>query len=327
MYKMSCRITIGDITPFYRVSTVEINSSWKNLTDTCTIILPKKTIVKGTTKQLTEIAGRGTPVKVELGYNDEFYTEFEGYVAYPHADIPTKLICEDKMFLLKDNNHVKSWSKVTLPQLVKEIIPASIPVKVSEMELGAYRINNLSSAQVLKDIREHFGIVAYFRKGTLHVGFPHDFSLTTKEPFKYSFQHNIIEAGSLEYKMDEEAKICVKAVSILKSNKKIEVEVGDKDGNKEMLHFFNITNKEDLKKAAESQLKLMKAKGYRGSFKSFGFPLVEHGHELQIIDKYYPEREGIYIVDKVVKTFDTGGYRRLIELGYKTIDKSVQNVA
>ena len=56
------------------VSSVSIESSWKMLTDTANIILPRR-IRKFQGEELKDILRAGDPVRIELGYDGNMYTE------------------------------------------------------------------------------------------------------------------------------------------------------------------------------------------------------------------------------------------------------------
>lgn len=90
------------------VNDVEIKSSFKNLTDTATIVIPRK--LKWKEKPLIDglhsIIKRDDKVKIELGY----YTNgtqglrlvFDGFVKRLVPNAPITIECEDYMFAVKD---------------------------------------------------------------------------------------------------------------------------------------------------------------------------------------------------------------------------------
>lgn len=101
---------------------VEIESSWKNLTDTAKIIMPKNVYVKTDTgnKAWTDTnvyAGssaplflRGDKITIDLGYTyvnqkgalvTETNREFTGFITKINPKIPIEIDCEDNMWLLK----------------------------------------------------------------------------------------------------------------------------------------------------------------------------------------------------------------------------------
>ena len=123
------------------VNNVETDESWDDLTDTCTIVLPKK----ATTKQRTITAGekplftRGDKVDVYLGYYPKLELVFSGYINTIGINTPIELELEDEMFTLK-RTLVKQYSAndITLDTLMKNVLPASVKyVAVDEtIEIG-----------------------------------------------------------------------------------------------------------------------------------------------------------------------------------------------
>ena len=121
---------------FNYVNEVEINSSWKNLSDTAKIKLPRKTYFETQNNQTTTWGGdststttqlyanqqsglppvlaRGDKVTIWLGYwskeqGQSLPIAFEGYITGINPKIPLEIDCEDSMFIL---NQVKCPDKV-----------------------------------------------------------------------------------------------------------------------------------------------------------------------------------------------------------------------
>jgi hypothetical protein len=150
----------------------------------------------------------------------------------------------------------------------------------------------------------------------LFVGLPYT-EFETLEPVRYHFQRNIVaNSDNLSYQKAEDMKVKVKAISILPNNKRIEVTVGDKEGEERTLHTYNEKDKDKLKIWAESQLDRLKYEGYTGDFMGYGVPYPKHSGAVSIYDDRYIERRNVsYVVDKVTTTWGKGGFRRKIEIG------------
>jgi len=313
MRELTAKITIGEILkPIRFVHKVRIEKSWKKLTDNATVILPKNLQLKS--KNLHDLIKKGDAIKIELGYDGNLNTEFDGYVTRIKANTPVEIQCEDQMWLLKKTNLVMSWDSVNLQEMIRNITPGAVDIgNVLDLELGSFRINNVTPAKVLEVLREKYGLVSFFRNGSLNVGFPYP---AIPEIKVYNFQSNIAKSN-LEYKLDDDLALRVRAISIMPDNTKIEIELGDPEGEVRTLHYYNISDKAELKKIAESQIGLLKAKGYRGNFEGFGVPVVEHSNGVRIEDNEYPERAGTYFVDSVIAMFGVRGYRRRMICGRK----------
>jgi len=122
--------------------------------------------------------------------------------------------------------------------------------------------------------------------------------------------------NDLIWKNEDETKIKLKAISMLPDNKKIEIEVGDSDGEQRTAHYYDLTEK-TLKTIAESEIKKFKFSGFRGGFTMFGSPRIKHGDVIVLKSYKLPERNGTYFVDTVETTFGQNGFRQKIELGRK----------
>jgi hypothetical protein len=132
----------------------------------------------------------------------------------------------------------------------------------------------------------------------------------------YDLEYNIVK-HNLQFRKAEQVKIRLRAQGWKKDNTHIEVEVGDKDGQKQDWLTHEITTKEELKKVAESKLQEMKYDGYEGTVTGFLIPFADRSMTAHILDERYPEREGKYFISKVVITFGSRGARRTVTIGQK----------
>lgn len=310
MVSLTSKITVGDYLLAGCVQ-VDIESSWETLTDTCNISLPSFIRHQGKNVSLAEsnIIKRGDAIKVELGYDGNNQTVFEGFVRSVQAGSPVVVECEDFAYLLKRDTKTVSFANISLQSLLQQIMPATIQVRAADVNLGQFRISKATPAQVLDEIKKTYSLQSWMRGNVLYAGLAYfDVPTITK---KFQFQENIIEDG-LQYRKKEEIKLKVKAISMLPNNSKIEVEVGDADGEQRTLHFYNL-GLADLKKAAEADIDKLRYDGYAGNFTAFGEPFVRHGDIVEITDNRY-NRKGFYYVKSVTYSFGIGGYRQIITL-------------
>jgi hypothetical protein len=312
---LSCKIQIGRFGLKY-VDELEIESSWKKKTDVCTLKLPRKLHFKR--ESIKDLLKRGDVVKIELGYNDQFVTEFQGYLCEIGCDDPMTLRCEDEMFKFKTGEYTKAGA-MTLESVISLFYKGK--TRMGKSNLGQMRFVKQTPAKILEMLRENYGLYSFFRKQVLTIGLQYD-----KEKSKthvFDFNKNII-SNDLEFRHKDDVKVKIKAVNIELDNSRIECTVGDKDGEEHSLHYFglkaqcgnNATKaKEEMKKRAEADLKRMKFTGYHGKFTTFGKPSVQHGDIVVLRDRNFKEREGKYFVDEVHKTFGKGGFRQHVTLG------------
>jgi hypothetical protein len=310
MFKLSSEITIGSYSLRGLVS-VEISSSWELLTDTCKISLPSKIWHAGkfTNLAASQLLKRGDAVTVKLGYDNELYTEFEGFVTKVQSGSPLVVECEDHAWLLKKGSITKSYRQVSLAQLLNDItsIPKGI---ISDVSLGRFRISNATPAQVVQELKNTYGLNCFFRGRKMFCGLAYP---SVGLRFGFAYGRNIIEETSeLVYRKADEIDLKVKAISIMPDNSKHEVEVGSSDGELRTLNFYNIP-KSDLRKLAEEQAAKLRSDGFQGSFETFGFPSVKHGDVVSLSDPR-SDLKGSYLVKAVTKNFSAAGYRQRIEI-------------
>lgn len=302
---------------------VEISQSIDTLTDTCRITVPRKFQWEGKQVALGDdpLISYGDRVIVSLGYDDDIQEEFRGYVREISSGVPVEIQAEDSMFLLKKDSITRNYAKVSLRTLLSDILPEGITFVVpegnQEISLGQFRISKASIAKVLDELKNTYGLYSYFRnlrsagaiQPTLYCGLAFWTDNRTEHVFR--FKENIIK-DELQYRRQDDIRLKIKATSMLPNNKKIEVEVGDDDGETRSVFQYNVTQAE-LRVFAEKMLDELKYTGYYGSFTAFGFPSVQKGDIARIEgDDYHPD--GSYLIRSVRKTSGTSGYRQIIEL-------------
>lgn len=315
MMVLDCEIEIKTKTKLYKFrycENVEIKSTWKEYTDTCIITLPNNFKSENRTIYIGDnnVFERGSEVSVSLGYLPNKQLIYKGYLVKVAVSSKVELFLEDESYLLKQLNLNFSYKNVSLSQLLKDNLTTKF--NAIDANLGAFRAVNVNGIQILEELKKTYGLVSYFRGGVLNVGLAYN---ANGAEYKFDFNKNII-AENLEYIREEDVKLKVKAISIQPDNSKIEVELGDKDGDQRTLHYFNLKQSE-LKAIAEREINRLRYSGYRGSFTCFGVPVVKHGDIADINDSKFKERSGKYIIDEVVTTFGVNGYRQEVSLGAK----------
>lgn len=321
MYQLSAIIRFGDW-EIYKVVEVSIEKSWKFLTSTAKITLPRRAFPDGDlnnwkNKDGTAILKVGTPVHIQLGYDFEFQSEFIGYIAKIGTETPITIECEDGMWLLKQTKIKKSYAAVSLSQLLADIIPNSVKYQTSgEVQLGRFYIDSASVFQVLDRLSDDYGLYSYFRNDVLFVGFAYD--NPQFRTVKLDLRQQVASIQSLAYRTKDDIKIQVRAISMQPNGTKIEKTLGDEGGELHTLHLPIGLNEGDLEKQALAKIELFRFDGYDGDITTFGRPFLEHGDIVEPRDDQYPEREGSYRIDGVKIEFGVGGYRRHLSIGKKT---------
>jgi len=300
----------------YKVNSVTIESSWKQLTDTADITLPRRVNVFEK-YPMSELFRIGDPVVIRLGYNDDLIEEFSGYLSDVSEGTPVNLRCENEMFKLKRKTVSISKANIKLRDLLEAIAPGYTIDCPDGVELGAVRYSNVPPTQILKDILEQTGMYSYFDGQTLCCGVVYGNKSGIK-PVGIHLEKQAV-SESLNRKSSSDMLIRIRAISVLKGGKKIQVEVGDNGGTLNTLTYVGIEAKAELEKAAKRDLESRKKQGFDGSIELFGIPVMRHGMKVELSSVLYENLKGIYYVDRVTKTFDDSPkYRQNIELGDKT---------
>lgn len=298
------------------VSNVRIESAWSEFTNIAEIVLPRN--VRDFQKyKIGEVFQVGDPVTIRLGYGDgELPVEFEGYLSDIGEGVPVTLKAENEMFKLKRGTVSVSKPKIALKELLQAIAPG-YTVDCPDIQLGAVRYSNVAPIKVLEDIKKEAGISTYFDGKTLRSGIIYA-DQSNSEAVKVILEKNAV-SENLNKKTTSSEKVLIKAISLLRNGKKIEVEVGDKGGSSIQRTYVGIEVEAELKKQADQDLKKYKVDGFDGTVTLFGIPRVEHGMKMQLESVFYENMNGTYYIDKVVKEFSSGGYRQECTLGNKAI--------
>jgi hypothetical protein len=328
MLRLTSRITIGEWS-FNSCVEVEIHSSWEDMTDRCTITIPRK--VKWIDKDLA--AGDapaltvGNPVTVELGYDFNYTTYFVGYVVSIGAKTPVTIECQDAFWFLKQCSGSFVYGAGTLlstvTDKVKMIYEAS-PIfathgvsltfnPLANTQVGSVRADKVSMAFVLSSIQKKSGIVSFVRNGIVYSGLA--YYEDQRNTIAREFNYNIIE-DSLEQKKAEDTKIKLTVKSI--DNKNLApVEVGDAEGDAVTILVSGVTTQAQMRERGEAELPRYKFDGWKGSFTTFGDVFIKHGDVIELTDPIIKDRNGSFFVKKVTTRFGTDGFRNTVELHKK----------
>jgi hypothetical protein len=341
--ELTSNIRIGSYT-LEGFAECEIVKSAKVLQDTATIKIPATAVLVSNNDILTEVPTAsqirvGDAVTIDLGYNGDNKTEFKGFVKKVIPATPTVIECEDSTYLLRQKSIKKSWSKVSLKEVLDYILNGtgiSLANKVPGINFVNLRLIDVSPAAVLQSFIEKYALTIYFKsEKKLFIGLAFDTEDLTI--VKYELGRNTI-SDDLEVVNDSDTALRVKAIAILPNGTKIETEIGDgaeadnmtkrkgqtdetikaEDAEVRTLHFYNIQSEKELKEIARAELRKRKFTGFKGSITTFLQPYCEVGNAASITDEIYTERgDGDYLIEKTTTSVTQSGGRRKVELGLK----------
>jgi hypothetical protein len=295
---------------------VKIESSYDHVTDTAEIIIPKKiryiktdgSEANAITRGTNPLFKMGDPVTLYVGYNTDIKQCFSGYISTIRQKFPLRLESQDAMYLLKKKSYTFEIKGKKLSDLLKMIIPKTIPYEVTaDQNLGQFRVVNSSAVAIFDELRKNHGIYSWFRDGKLYSGFATVQKLQKVHRFEFETPQ-LIDGDKLDYLDAEQRPIKIICKSIDKEDNQLEFSAGAADGEVRSFYFSNLNNK-DLEDTANRLLKEYKYSGYDGYFTIFATPLVNHGDVVELINKRIPEQSGGYLVTKVVTRYgwDIGG--------------------
>jgi len=328
MLRLQSEITINEIT-FNAVVRVEIESTWENLTDNCIIELPNNFKREGRNITVGDegFFKRGDAITVKLGYFPNIETVFEGYIRKIFVDNVIIIEAEDEAFKLKQNSITKSYKSVDLSTLISDVAP--IEVNVVNSELGAFRITRATTAKVLEELKKTYGLVSYIKNKILRVGLAY-YPDESKE-ITLDFENTIIE-NNLEFTEANELPLYIVGTTATSDpkkpliryayyNDKQEIIVADTPpdiGEPEKFTIKTAIPQADLDNYITRRLEKRMSEGTRGDVVTFLQPSIEHGDTVTLISRKFPERNGSFLVKKVVKTFGLDGGRQIVTLHTQT---------
>lgn len=291
MFRITHNIQIGNFR-FPQVSRVSVSSSMNNLTGICTITVPRNLRYNG--NDVSKLVKRGDAVVIEAGYDHRNERLFTGYVRSVKTGIPVEIMCDDEMFNLKqvtvENAHYPSLS---INKLLDKYLPAGIERKVTDVNLGEFRINDKPSlAAVLDHIKENFGLRFYFINRTFYGVLPSAAS-ATGDATEIDFDLHV-KQDNIEYLTDDELKVIVKVKTVLPNNQKLEVQEPEKATDGQVHTFLALDKKteKELREYAKNLLVTFKPGNLRGGFAMFGSPLLRPGDWMKLFDANNTERIG-----------------------------------
>lgn len=295
---------------FPHVNSIKFKQSRKDLIQRATILLPN---IKSKVK-LEDAVKVGQKVYISVGYDEFMFEEFSGYVSQIIPTRPFRIEVEDEMWQHKYDVINKSWKSVKLAEVLQFLVP-NAEVNCQDITLTNFAITRVSTAKALEQIKDTYGLDVYYKRDKLYVGLAYLDGETRS--VIYHLQKNCLEGKDLEFKRKEDVKIKIRAIGFTPENKKIEV-VYPNDNletyEERTLTFYDKTEAE-LMAIAKERINDFIYDGYRGTIKSFGRPLAQHGMVADIRDDKYPEREAKVFIDSVNTTYSAKGFRRDIELG------------
>lgn len=314
LFNLSWKITLENY-QLMLLEGVEITRSVEQLSDTATITLPGSVFNKAL--DIEKEIKRGNTVKIELGYNDDLITEFEGFIeSIETNDGSITIKCEDAIYKLRKPVSDKEFTNPDVSVILNYVLAQIGGYTLScdyQFKYDKFTILSNTAYKVVKQIQEETKANVYLKGNVLHVHPQY------KEIFgmaEYSFQQNI-ESSELEYRNADDRKTEVVVEGKSKDGKVIRETAGQKGGDTITIKIDGVSDPASLKNMAEEQLKVKSYTGYSGSFTGWLIPYCDAGYKVTISDDEYEFKDGTYYVLEVVTNFSKAGGSRQIKIGSK----------
>ena len=315
---MNWKISIGNY-DLKMIESVNVKRSVESLVDSATITLPATVFNKAL--NVDEKVKRGDEVNIELGYDDNLVTEFEGYVESISTDGGSLVInCEDGIFLYRVAIPDKQFANVKVKDIL-DYVNSEVGKKQGkkfslkcdyDFSYDKFVIKNANGYDVLKKIQEEAKPNIYLKGEELHI---HPQYAEIFGEAKYDFSKNIDAEGTdLKYKKKENRRVKVTIEYTGADGKTKKYEHGDM-GGESITKKTSTSDQKSIKLLAEQEYQSKSYDGYEGSFQAWLVPFCDAGYKATIKDPDYEYKDGTYYVPEVEVTFSQQGGVRKITLG------------
>lgn len=301
------------------LNSVKVVSSVKNLVDTAIIVMPES--VMNDVLKLENKITTGDEVTIKLGYNDDFKTEFIGYIKdIENVNGTLNINCEDALYVFRK----QIADKIFKPGAVKDILNYLINEVDSSYSLvmdadygityKKFIIHKAEAYDVLKKLQQELKANIYFNteKKELHFHAPYK---DKGGEVKYDMSVNV-ETSSLKFKKasDEKLEVVIQSTSV--DGTIHEVKVGT-TGGKQVKMKVGAMSVADMKKIANNVLNSRNSDRYEGSIDTWLIPFCQPTYSAEFRDADYKDRNGNYYVESVTTSFSDAGGKRTIDFGKK----------
>ncbi len=295
------------------VSKVEINGSVEALSSVATIELPA--YINNKPFMVEDFVKRGMPVSIQLGYNNDLFTEFKGFVRGISVNTPCLIECEDEIFAFRKEVKSEVFLKKSVSDILKSVASQiGYPVKsyVDALKYDKFVINEATGYEVLQKIQEQFRIMIYMYNGTLYANY---FYMERNGYAALDFAKNI-KASNLKFVREDDVKVRVNIRGVGADNKATkQISVGQKGGEVVNLpERLNVTDEKALENIAKEELKRLSYTGFRGDVTIWGKPFVGVAWVVAVNDSDYPDHDGNYFVKGAKVRFSKSGFERVLTL-------------
>ncbi len=318
---MQARVTISNeskeiVIP--HINSFSITQDVKQISDTATVTLARNYKELASGNILNHIQS-GMNITIEAGYNGKLFKEFSGYIKPgTNTEFPLVLQC-DELFNLRQRNINVEFKQVSLRQLLTKIM-LGYKIECPDTNLGKMIISNQSPLHVLNELKKRFGFYSQIDDNTIYVGWAYDFKPSFTKEHTYELGKTAKDGKGLQYRTEDDMNIRVKSVLIVNGKKKVLTAGSDSsDAKEEQIPVNENLSETEVQKILQAQLQQRIYEGYVGDIIGFGVPHTRAGDSCRIINDKYPERDGTYLIEKVVIDYAEAHIERKNSLSFKIV--------
>jgi hypothetical protein len=322
MYNLSSNIVIGNYD--FKVHELRIKKSLHSYMDTAIIKLPTSARCKNKDGSITQSIATakyfavGDKVVIDLGYDGKLKNEFTGFVSRINFTTPLEIECEGYAWQLRQKSFKGSFKKITVKELLEQLIVGTDIVLDKEMDKFEIPITNFTIPEqpilgILDYLKEHCMCSIFFKNNILFCGLSYQ---KKGNVVKHTLGYNVIKDGNLKERKANEVNVIVNISSEKSDGTKAKISSGDAGGkviNKKTI----VTDEGVLKMMADKKLATYSFDGYEGKITTFLIPYCEPLDESELKDNKYAERTGKYVIDATEVIYNRSGGRRINDLGIK----------
>ena len=332
-------ITIG-ANIFTYVMNFNINENADLFTRTASIFLPQK-FYENSMNNIFDLIAIGDTVEIKTGFYPNLQTRFKGYVSKRVPNSPLEVQCEDESFIYKQTIlEPLTLENTTLGDFIGAIYSGKTEIFEPDRKIGTWRIaKSTTFLKVLDNLRQTFGLSAFWdNDGVLYIDKQLDELSELKGAFYYdTVQANILDISNMTFQEAAEFNQVVKGISLSEDlgtdgkpkepitvysyfDTKGKIKTTDQYNAFGNINEFKLPylTKDELTKLCEIRLQNINFTGYRGTFKTWGEPIVNVNDDLEIYNNRQKEMQGRYRVKGVTINGGLNGYYQEIEVSKKT---------
>ncbi|WP_141656260.1 hypothetical protein [Apibacter mensalis] len=224
------------------------------------------------------------------------------------------------MWILKQKEVSVNRMSATVKQILQEAAPSYEIICPDEI-YGDFSLLQTTPVKIFDELRKKAGLYTFFRGNRLVCGLPYaDPNMTETIP-NLVFGNNIIES-TLQYRDMEDCRVKIYGSSVQNNGTVIRVEAGENGGDIVRENYGTQLTKEELEIKVKRILETYKTRGgYSGDIRTFGWPVVQHGQKVHILDTgIYEKRDSInYVEEVVIRVSASEGFKQTLVIGKSAV--------